>query len=165
MAEKKTAKKSTESKSTKKKTPKKSTAKKTVAAKKSTNTAKKSTDAKKTEAKKTERKPSHMSQSMDFLREQGVIGLAIAVVLGVAAKTAVDGLVAGVINPFIGMFLNADNLSEASFIVSDTALTNGPTEFQYGLFLSGLLNLLVVAAVVYFFVKGVRLDKLDKKKD
>lgn len=96
---------------------------------------------------------------LDFVREQGVVGLAIGLVIGVAVKDVVDGLVNGIVNPLIGLMLpNADSLETASFKVGDA-------EIVWGLFASNLLDLIVIAALIYFIVKGVGLEKLDKSKD
>ena len=47
-----------------------------------------------------------------FVREQGVVGLAIGLVLGVAAKSVVDSLVANIFNPVIGLIGNGGDLSD-----------------------------------------------------
>lgn len=100
-----------------------------------------------------------MTGFLDFIREQGVVGLAIGLILGIAVKDVVSGLVDGIIDPLIGLVLpNADNLAKASFTI-------GKSEFVWGKFASPLLDLLIVAAVIYFIVKGIGLDKLDKEKE
>lgn len=95
---------------------------------------------------------------IDFVRQQGVIGLAVGLVLGTAAKEVVDSIVKSFIDPLLGLLLpRADNLADASFFI-------GKSEFMYGAFLSVLIKFLSVAAVIYFIVHGLKLDKLDKKK-
>lgn len=95
---------------------------------------------------------------LDFIREQGVVGLAIGVVVGVAAKDSVDALTQGFINPLIGLILpNTDALSDRVLTISDS-------EFMWGRILLSIINLIIIAAVIYFVIKGLRLDKLDKKK-
>ena len=99
---------------------------------------------------------------VDFVREQGVIGLAIGLILGIAVKDVVDGLVEGIVSPVIGLIIpNAETLAEASVKIGDT-------ELIWGLFASSLIDLSVIAALIYFVVKGIgldKLDKLDKKKE
>ena len=96
---------------------------------------------------------------LDFIREQGIVGLAIGLILGLAVKDVVSGLVDGLIDPLVGLVLpNADNLAKASFSVGDA-------EFVWGKFASPLLDLLIVAGVIYFILKGIGLDKLDKEKE
>lgn len=100
---------------------------------------------------------------MDFVREQGVVGLAIGLAIGTQAKTLVDQIVASFINPIVGLLLpGKGNLTEKFFSLT----FNGKTEpFKYGALLSVMISFLAVCAVIYYVVKGLKLDKLDKKKD
>ena len=100
-----------------------------------------------------------LQQFMDFIREQGVVGLAIAFVLGGAVTKLVGSFVEDVINPLIGILLGAAG------DLSSYSLTIGSVEIMWGSFVSALIDFIVVAAVVYFAFKGLGLDKLDKKKE
>lgn len=91
---------------------------------------------------------------IQFIREQGVVGLAIGFILGGAVSALVKSLVENVINPLIGLAVgNVDVLS--SYMI-------GPVGF--GAFLTALINFIIIAAVVYWGFKGLGLDKLDTKK-
>lgn len=106
------------------------------------------------------RKP--LDNFLDFVREQGVVGLAIGFVLGTQTRVLVDSLVASFINPLLGLVLpGGGELSERSFHFT---LGRQTEEFTYGAFLFELINFIIIAAVVYFVFKGLKLDKLDKKK-
>lgn len=99
-----------------------------------------------------------MKGFIDFIREQGVVGLAVGFILGGAAKEVVNSLVADIVDPILGLFLGAtDGLTEATFLLSGA-------EIRYGSFLSVLLDFAIVAAVVYYVVKGFGFEKLDKKE-
>ncbi|HTE21455.1 MAG TPA: MscL family protein [Candidatus Limnocylindria bacterium] len=105
----------------------------------------------------------HMSGFMDFVREQGVIGLAVGLVLGVQVKAVVDQLVASFVNPVIGLLLpGKGGLAEKTFTLS---VLGKEAEFAYGAFIAVMISFVTVAAVVYFAIKGLKLDKLDKKKE
>ncbi|MCL5410699.1 MAG: MscL family protein [Patescibacteria group bacterium] len=95
---------------------------------------------------------------IDFVKEQGVVGLAVGFILGGATASVVTSLVADIINPLLGLLGGAKNLSEASLRI-------GSATIMWGNFASTLINFIIVAAVVYFAVKGLGLDKLDKKKE
>ncbi len=105
---------------------------------------------------------------MTFVREQGVIGLAIGLVLGGAVKTLVDSLVNDIIMPLVGIPLgSANGLKGLKWHVADQII-DGKTEkvyLLYGNFLNLLLDFAVIAAVVYLVVKWLKLDRLDKKKE
>jgi len=101
---------------------------------------------------------------VNFLREQSVVGLAIGLVLGTQAKALVDQMMVSFINPFIGLLLpGKGTLTEKSFVLTIDGKASDP--FKWGAFIYGLLTFIAVAALVYYVFKGLRLDKLDKKKD
>ncbi len=95
---------------------------------------------------------------MDFIREQGVVGLAVGFILGGAVSKTVSSLVDNVINPLIGLLLGKVNLA-------DKAVVMGNASLKYGAFISSIVDFIIIAAVVYFGVKALGLDKLDKKKE
>jgi len=100
-----------------------------------------------------------MKGFMDFVREQGVVGLAIAFILGGAISGVMKSLVSDIINPILGLVLgSAEGLKEMSFMVGDA-------EIMFGSFVSTLLDFIVIAFVVYYIFKKLGLDKMDKKKE
>lgn len=104
----------------------------------------------------------HLRGFTDFVREQGVVGLAIGFVLGVQVKALVDQLVASFIDPVLGLVLpGKGSLAEKSFALSFNDQTQ---HFVWGAFIYQLITFLIVAAVIYFVFKGLKLDLLDKKK-
>lgn len=97
-----------------------------------------------------------MTDFIDFIRSQGVVGLAVGFILGGAVSDLVKSIIENIINPIIGIFLNqTGGLMQASFTISGATL-------KYGALVNTLINFIVVAAVVYFGVKKLKLDKLDK---
>ena len=80
----------------------------------------------------------------DFLMRGNVVELATAVIIGAAFGGVVDGLIKGVIDPLIAVFAPGE--------VKDlqNALVFGP--FHIGLVLSALINFVLKAGVVYFFI-------------
>lgn len=105
-----------------------------------------------------------LSDFTDFVREQGVVGLAVGLAVGTAAGATVKAIVDGLINPIVGFILGGSDLAKKTW---DTGLSNGGKElvFQWGAALSSIITLLAVAAVIYYIIHGLKLDKLDKKKD
>ena len=98
-----------------------------------------------------------MKGFLEFVREQGVVGLAVGFILGGAVSKTVSSLVENVINPVIGILLGKVNLSDRILVVGDATL-------KWGAFISSLIDFAVIAAVIYFGVKGMGLERLDKKK-
>jgi large conductance mechanosensitive channel len=92
---------------------------------------------------------------LEFVRAQGVIGLAIGFILGGAVAKVVAALVSDIVTPIIGLLLgSAKGLDEVVL---------GP--FKIGHLIGVTIDSLAIAAVVYFFVVGLGLDKLDKKSE
>lgn len=101
---------------------------------------------------------------VDFIRTQGVVGLAVGLILGTAVGTLVKSLVDNVILPPVGLLLGSgDGLKGLSWTIGKG---NGgdPAVLQYGTFLNDFLNFLIIALVVYLVFHLLGLTKLDKKK-
>lgn len=110
--------------------------------------------------------PSFLQGFVDFVRTQGVVGLAVGLVLGVAAKSVVDSLVANIFNPLIVLASGGGGSLEGHFVcLRYDAMNHCAVKFGWGNVVSSLISFLTVAGVVYFVVKGLKLDKLDKPKD
>jgi len=99
-----------------------------------------------------------VSAFVSFLRKQGVVGLAVGFILGGAVSKLVSALVEDIVNPFLGLILGG------SASLSAVVIHVGPAAIQAGHFIGVLVDFAVVAAVVYFVFKGLRLDRLDKKE-
>ena len=100
-----------------------------------------------------------MKGFINFIREQGVVGLAVGFILGGAVSKVVSAIVTDIVNPILGIALGAvGDLKEAYFQI-------GSAKIMYGDFLSTAIDFAVIALVVYYGVRILRLDRLDKKKD
>lgn len=99
-----------------------------------------------------------MKGFIEFIREQGVMGLAVGFILGGAVSKVVTSFVTDIINPLLSIGLGAaGNLRDAYIRI-------GSIKIMWGGFVSNLIDFLVIALVVYFGVKLLRLEKLYKKK-
>ena len=108
-------------------------------------------------------KDTHMGGFVNFIREQGVVGLAVGLAIGTAAGDMVKKLVTAFIDPLVQLIVGSQQgLQSASFTVE---IAGRRGEFLYGAFVSSLITLIAVAFVVYAIVHFLKLDKLDKKKD
>ena len=98
-----------------------------------------------------------MRNFLDFIRKQGVVGLATGFILGGAVSKVVTSLVNDIINPILGPALGAaGNLKEASLKI-------GSINILWGSFLNTGIDFLIVAFVVYYGVRLIGVDRLDKK--
>lgn len=100
-----------------------------------------------------------MKGFFEFIREQGVVGLAVGFILGGAVTRVVNSIVDDLIDPLLGLVLGSTKGLEGAYLPFLGA------KITYGHFLAVLLDFIIIAAVVYFVIKGLKLDKIDKKKD
>ncbi|MDB5163265.1 MAG: putative Large-conductance mechanosensitive channel-like protein [Candidatus Saccharibacteria bacterium] len=105
----------------------------------------------------------HVAGFLDFIRTQGVIGLAIGLAVGMAASDTVRKIVEGFINPIVQFLVGSnDKLVSATWTFEAWGRT---ATFAWGAAVSSLITLIATAMVIYWLVHVFRLDKLDKKKD
>ncbi|MBP9691420.1 MscL family protein [Candidatus Woesebacteria bacterium] len=104
-------------------------------------------------------KNQHVTGFLEFIREQGVVGLAIGFVLGGSITQVVKSLVEDILNPLIGI------VGGGTAGLASAMITVGTAQIKYGQFISVLINFVLIAAIVYFVFKGLGLDRIDKKKD
>ncbi len=91
---------------------------------------------------------------LEFVRERGVMGLAIGFVLGTAVQKVVTAFVNDLLNPVISALLGrAENIKDfkvGAFLIGD--------------FLMVTLDFIILCLVIYTIFKVLRLEKLDKVK-
>lgn len=101
-----------------------------------------------------------MKEFLDFIREKGVVGLAIGIVTGNAVTKTVGSIVENLISPLIGAITgSAGNLVDLSYTVPFTKIT-----FKYGAAASSLIDLVIIMLVVYVIFVKSPLKMIDKKK-
>jgi large conductance mechanosensitive channel len=101
----------------------------------------------------------------DFLKTFGIIGLAIAFIIGQAASRLVTAFVENIIDPFIGLFLPAGSLESMS--VKVTNIAGSTSEFKYGDLISNIIDFLIIALIVFLAYKQLSKYKIveeDKTK-
>lgn len=102
---------------------------------------------------------------VDFIRTQGVVGLAVGLVLGGAVSVLVKSLVDNVVMPPLGLLLGSgDGLRGLSWTLGKASDGNQAV-IHYGTFLNDFINFIIIALVVYLVFHLLGLTKLDKKKD
>jgi large conductance mechanosensitive channel len=107
-------------------------------------------------------KRSLSQEFFDFLKTFGIIGLAIAFVIGQAASRLVTALVNDIIDPIIGFFLPAGSLEAATIKVAN--LAGGTTEFRIGDFISTIIDFVIIAFIVFLAYKWLSKYKIVEDK-
>ncbi len=98
-----------------------------------------------------------------FITRGNVVDLAVGIIIGVAFGTIVNSLVNDVIMPPIGLALGKIDFSNFAAVLKQGA-TPGPyaslaaakaagaVTINYGLFINSIINFLIIAVVVFFFI-------------
>jgi len=83
---------------------------------------------------------------VSFLEEYGVIGLAVAFVIGAEVNNLVNVIVEEAIMPIVGVFLPEGGWQEATAVILGI-------EFGVGRLLGATINFVIIALLVFVFVK------------
>ena len=86
-----------------------------------------------------------LKEFREFIMRGNVVDLAVAVVIGAAFGAVVTALVEGIIMPLIAAIFGKPNFDYFS-------LTINGAEFRYGVFLTAVVNFLLIAAAVFLLV-------------
>jgi large conductance mechanosensitive channel len=81
----------------------------------------------------------------DFILRGNVMDLAVAVIIGAAFTAIVTALTTNIISPLLGALIGKPNFD---YMVGHV---NGQ-EIKYGAFITAVINFLILAAVIYFFL-------------
>ena len=98
-----------------------------------------------------------MREFMTFMKQYGVIGLAIAVIIGAKATALVTAVVDGILMPIVTFFIPGGAWRTATLNV-------GSVRFLLGPVLGAALDLLIVAWLVFWFSKKILKEETVAKK-
>ncbi len=91
-----------------------------------------------------------------FAIRGNAIDLAVGVLIGAAFTQITTSLATNILTPFIGLFAGGFDFSHLSITLGGNAVLN------YGAFIQAVLNFLLTAIVLFFFLKT--LNRLFRKK-
>lgn len=98
-----------------------------------------------------------MKEFVTFLKQYGVIGLAIAVIIGGKFNDLLKSLVDGILMPIVGALTPGGDWRALTLLV-------GSAEFQVGLVMGSVLDFLIVAAFVFIVAKKLLKEETVAKK-
>lgn len=105
-----------------------------------------------------------IQEFMDFLKTFGVIGLAIAFIIGAAASRLVSALVTDIVNPFVGLFLPSGDLKTMQANVTSVTGSGAVSEFKYGDLIANIIDFAIIAFIVFLAYKQLSRYKLIEDK-
>lgn len=102
-----------------------------------------------------------IKEFVNFVREKGVIGLAVGLIVGGAVTAFVNAIIRDLLNPIIGTIIGGgQGLASYAYTIPNTQIT-----FSYGDLISELINFIAILLVIYLLFVKSPLNKLDKKSD
>lgn len=101
----------------------------------------------------------------NFVREQGVVGLAVGLAIGTAAGASVKTIVEQLISPLVALITRGVELNSLKWVILPAKDGHAEVALGWGAVLASLITLLATALVVYLVIHGAKLDRIDKKKE
>lgn len=96
------------------------------------------------------------SEFKDFISKGNVVDLAVGVIIGSAFGKIVTSMVEDILMPIIGVIIGGIDFSNLS-------ITVGKAVISYGKFIQNVIDFLIVAICIFFFVKVI--EKFNRKKE
>jgi len=98
-----------------------------------------------------------ISEFKEFLREYKIIGLAVALIIGLAATSLIKSIVDNLIMPLITPFIAGGAWQTATFSM-------GPIVIGWGTLLGAIINFIIIAFVVFLIAKyALKEERVTKK--
>ena len=103
------------------------------------------------------------SDFKDFISQGDVIDLAVGVIIGGAFGKIVTSLVNDIIMPLLGILIGGVDFTGLKAQIGEATIT-------YGVFIQNVLDFLIVALCIFFFVRGIermkkRMEERFKKEE
>ena len=100
-----------------------------------------------------------LKEFKEFISRGNVIDMAVGVIMGSAFGKIVTSLVNDIIMPLVGIIIGGIDFTSLSLTISESKVT-------YGNFIQNIVDFLIVAVCIFFFVKLVnKLNNFHKKKE
>lgn len=103
-----------------------------------------------------DKKPSLIEEFKDFIWSGDLIMIAVGLIMALYVKDVIDRFMEGIVNPIIAAIVGKPNLDQFGFDI-------GKARISIGLVLTGVLNLILVGAVLFAIVKAYK-AYADRKK-
>lgn len=103
----------------------------------------------------------------EFIAKGNVIDLAVGIIIGVAFQRIVDSLVTDIVMPVVGLVTGGRDFTQLFVVLRDGLKVPGPyaslaeakaagaTVIAYGMFVTEIVQFLILAWVVFLMVKAI----------
>lgn len=114
-----------------------------------------------------EKKKGLIAEFKEFISKGNVMNLAVGVIIGAAFQNIVAALTNSFINPLIALITGGCEKDEAGnlILVGGQFTVNGVV-FDYGAFISAVINFFIMAVILFLIIKAVnKTMAIGKKKE
>jgi large conductance mechanosensitive channel len=94
----------------------------------------------------------------DFISRGNVIDLAVGVIIGTAFTAIITSLVDDMFMPVIGAILGGTNIEGLALVIGDATI-------GYGKFLNAVINFLLIALILFFFIRAIAKVNISRKEE
>ena len=103
----------------------------------------------------------------NFVAKGHAVDLAVGVVIGTAFGKIVTSLVEDLINPIIGLITGGIDFSDKVIVLKQATETQAELTLKYGLFITVLINFVIVAWAIFLVVKAINKlrSSIEKKEE
>lgn len=107
----------------------------------------------------------------EFISRGNVVDMAVGVMIGAAFKSIVDSVVNDLISPIIGIIFKRDFsdlkilLKPAEYAEDGITVVVEEVAIKYGAFIMAIINFLIIALILFAFVKAINAARSVGKKD
>lgn len=104
----------------------------------------------------------------DFIRKGNVLDLAVGVIIGGAFQKIVTSVINDLLMPWIGLLTGGVNFVDQFLILklpegvekaqvtsASVAASLGVTTFNYGAFVTAVIDFLIMAFIIFLFIRGI----------
>lgn len=108
-----------------------------------------------------------LKEFKEFIARGNVIDLAVGVIIGGAFGMIVTSLVNDILMPVLGLILGKINFSGLKYVIKPADVANGIPEaaIMYGNFIQAVVNFLIIAFVIFLFVKAINKVKRQPEEN
>ena len=106
-----------------------------------------------------------LKEFREFAMRGNVIDLAVGVIIGAAFGKITSSLVSDVIMPPIGLIVGGMDFSSLAITLRDKTDKAEAVQVRYGAFLNTLIDFLIIAFVIFLFVKAINTLQRKKKEE
>ncbi|NQY05149.1 MAG: large-conductance mechanosensitive channel protein MscL [Flavobacteriaceae bacterium] len=108
-----------------------------------------------------------LKEFKDFAMKGNLVDIAVGFVMGAAFNKVVASFTGGIVSPLIGLLFDTDlkhmRIKLKEGVANAEGVIEGEVFLEHGIFLTNVLDFIIVAFVMFMVVKGV--NKMKKKEE